>query len=97
MERSSTDSIANTGYYTGPEFDAATRTLTPRTKQVRDERLQLARQGLLGLREYDNVELTETDHISVDLMRYQLEQFVEAAKYRDYRFPSFRPAARPAV
>jgi uncharacterized protein (DUF885 family) len=90
--RSSTDSIANTGYYTGPEFDAATRTLTPRTKQVRDERLQLARQGLLGLREYNNVEMTETEHISVDLMRYQLEQFVEAAKYRDYSFP-FVPAS----
>lgn len=90
--RSNTDSIASSGYFTGPEFDAATRTLSPRTKQARDVRIRLARQGLAQLREFNRGELTETERISADLMRYQLERRVEAASYDDYSFP-FVPAS----
>jgi uncharacterized protein (DUF885 family) len=74
-------------YFTGEEQDRLERQLTPLTLASARERLQLARKGLAELRTFDRAGLTETQRVSADVMKWQLEMEVAEEPYWDYSFP----------
>jgi uncharacterized protein (DUF885 family) len=74
-------------YFTGPEQDALETQLTPQTREWRHRRVELARRGLVDLKKFDRVPLTEQQRLSADLMRWQLDVVVESEKYEDFVFP----------
>ena len=74
-------------YFTGEEQDRLERQLTPQTSAYRRGRIQLAKQGLAELRNFDRAKLTDTQRISADLMQWQLDTVVREEPYLDYTFP----------
>ena len=74
-------------YFTGEEQDRLERQLTPRTPAYRRGRIQLAKQGLAGLRKFDRAKLTATQRISADLMQWQLDTVVREEPFLDFTFP----------
>jgi uncharacterized protein (DUF885 family) len=76
-----------TRYFTGAEQDALETHMTPLTREWRGRRIELARRGLTELAAFDRDQLTETQRVSADLMKWQLEMAVEAEKYDDFYFP----------
>jgi uncharacterized protein (DUF885 family) len=74
-------------YFTGPEQDAFETQMTPVTREWRSRRVELARRGLMELAGFDRQRLTETQRVSADLMKWQLEMLVEGEKYDDFSFP----------
>jgi uncharacterized protein (DUF885 family) len=74
-------------YFTGPEQDALETQMTPLTREWRGQRIELARRGLTELATFDRARLTETQRVSADLMKWQLEMAVEREKYDDFSFP----------
>ncbi len=76
-----------TRYFTGPEQDALETQMTPLTREWRNRRVELARRGLMELAAFDREQLTDTQRVSADLMKWQLEMFVEGEKYDDFYFP----------
>ena len=76
-----------TRYFTGPEQDALETQMTPLTREWRSRRVELARRGLTELAAFDREALTETQRVSADLMKWQLEMVVEGQKYDDFYFP----------
>src|ERR1044071_5995520 len=76
-----------TRYFMGPEQDALETQITPLTREWRSRRVELARRGLMELTAFDREQLTETQRVSADLMKWQLEMLVEGEKYDDFYFP----------
>ncbi len=76
-----------TRYFTGPEQDALETQITPLTREWRSRRVELARRGLTELAAFDGEALTETQRVSADLMKWQLEMVVEGQQYDDFYFP----------
>ena len=76
-----------TRYFTGPEQDAFETQMTPLTREWRSRRVELARRGLKELAGFDREQLTDTQRVSADLMKWQLEMLVEGEKYDDFSFP----------
>ena len=76
-----------TRYFTGAEQDALETQMTPVTREWRSQRVELARRGLMELAAFDREQLTETQRVSADLMKWQLEMLVEGEQYDDFRFP----------
>jgi uncharacterized protein (DUF885 family) len=76
-----------TRYFTGAEQDALETQMTPLTREWRRQRVELARRGLIALAAFDRDQLTETQRVSADLMKWQLEMAVEGEKYDDFFFP----------
>ncbi len=74
-------------YFTGEEQDRLERQLTPETLTYRRDRIGLARQGLAELRKFDRNKLTPAQHLSADLMDWQLDTVVREEPYLDYSFP----------
>ena len=85
--RMSPNQAIATRYFTGPEQDALETQLTPLTREWRSRRVDLARRGLTELASFDREALTETQRVSADLMKWQLEMVVEGEKYDDFYFP----------
>jgi uncharacterized protein (DUF885 family) len=76
-----------TRYFTGSEQEALETQMTPLTREWRQQRVELARKGLTELATFDRARLTETQRVSADLMKWQLEMVVEGEKYEDFSFP----------
>jgi uncharacterized protein (DUF885 family) len=74
-------------YFTGEEQDRLERQLTPATDAYKHSRIQLARKGLAGLRQFDRTKMTETQRISADLMQWQLDTVAGEEPYLDFTFP----------
>jgi uncharacterized protein (DUF885 family) len=74
-------------YFSGDEQDRLERQLTPQTLAWKRDRIQRARQGLAELRKFNRASLTETQHISADLMEWQLNEVVREEPFFDYTFP----------
>ena len=94
--RYDSDLAAQSRYFTGPEQDAASRKISPRTGEWRQGRVRLAERGLKQLRAFDRTGLTDTQRISADLMAYQLEGIVQEADYSAYSFPLVQVSGVPA-
>ena len=76
-----------TRYFSGAEQDALETQMTPLTREWRRQRVELARRGLAELAAFDREQLTETQRVSADLMKWQLEMAVEGEQYIDFSFP----------
>jgi uncharacterized protein (DUF885 family) len=74
-------------YFTGLEQDALERQLTPLTIASARQRLQVARKGLADLSKFDRAGMTETQRVSAEVMKWQLEMVVAEEPYWDYGFP----------
>ena len=74
-------------YFTGEEQDRLERQLTPLTIASARQRLQVARKGLAELRKFDRTGMTETQRVSAEVMKWQLEMVVAEEPYWDYSFP----------
>jgi len=77
----------STRYFTGPEQDRLEQQLTPDTPEYRRSRIQLAKQGLAGLKKFDRPAMTPLQQTSADLLQWQLETIVEGEPFSDYSFP----------
>lgn len=74
-------------YFTGEEQDRLARQITPSTPAWKRERIALARKGLAQLRAFDRTGLNELQHVSVDLLDWQLDSVIREEPYLDYTFP----------
>src|SRR5579871_4687332 len=74
-------------YFTGEEQDRLERQITPETRAYRQSRIQLARKGLAELAKFDIARLTETQRLSADIMRWQLQIAADEEPYLDFSFP----------
>src|SRR5688572_8373177 len=74
-------------YFSGPEQDALETQLTPVTREWRRRRAGLARRGLVEMAAFDRAQLSDTERVSADLMKWQLEIVVEGERYEDFTFP----------
>ena len=85
--RMNPDQAISSRYLTGKDQDALETQITPMTRQYRQRRAALARRGLADLARFDAATLTDTQRVSADLMKWQLEVVVEGEKYDDFVFP----------
>src|SRR5579862_2656182 len=60
-------------YFAGEEQDRLERELTPLTIASARQRLQVARRGLAELGKFDRTGMTETQRVSAEVMKWQLE------------------------
>jgi uncharacterized protein (DUF885 family) len=74
-------------YFSGEEQDRLESQLTPETDAYRRARIQLARKGLVELGRLDHARMTESQQVSADLMRWQLDTLAREEPYLDYSFP----------
>ncbi len=74
-------------YFTGEEQDHLERQLTPLTVASASQRLQVARKGLAELSKFDRRGMTETQRVSAEVMKWQLEMVVAEEPYWDYDLP----------
>lgn len=74
-------------YFTGDEQDKLERELAPETLAYRQQRIQLARQGLAELAKFDRSKLKDAQRLSADVMKWQLESIAGEEPYLDYEFP----------
>ena len=80
---------ASTGsrYFEGETQAALDRQLTPQSEAFQSETVALARRGLAELARQDSSRLSDTDRVSAEVMRWQLQTLVDGWAYRDYQFP----------
>ena len=78
---------AGTRYFTGEEQDRFERQLTPQTLEYQKARIALARRGLADLAKFDRKKMNETQRVSADLLRWQLDTTVRGEAFIDYYFP----------
>jgi uncharacterized protein (DUF885 family) len=85
--RTNPNAAVSARYFTGPEQDRLEQQLTPDTPEYRHSRVQLAKQGLTGLKKFDRSAMTPLQQTSADLMQWQLQTIVEGEPFSDYSFP----------
>jgi uncharacterized protein (DUF885 family) len=85
--RNDPDLARRARYFSGAEQDRLERQLTPRTLAHRQARIQLARRGLAELQRFDRTSLSQTQRVSADLMRWQLESVIGGELFLDRSFP----------
>ena len=71
--RMSPDQAIAARYFTGPEQDALETGITPLTRDWRGRRVASGAARPHGLMAFDRKRLTETQRVSADLMKWQLE------------------------
>jgi uncharacterized protein (DUF885 family) len=74
-------------YFTGDEQDRLEQQLTPETTEWKKGRIQLAREGLAELRQFERSKMTPGQRTSAELLQWQLETTVQGEPYLDYVFP----------
>src|SRR5579864_3335788 len=74
-------------YFTGEEQDRLERQLTSLNPAWARTRVQLARKGLAELRKFDRTGMKETQRVSAEVMKWQLETVAAEEPYFDYTFP----------
>ncbi len=81
------DLATGTRYFSGPQQQALERQTTPQTRRWQTERVELAKRGIRSLDDFDRASMTETQRLSADLMRWQLNAVVGSEPFWDYYFP----------
>src|SRR5262245_4404500 len=74
-------------YFTGEEQDRLERLLTSETRAYRLSRIALARKGHAEIATLDRAKMTDTQRLSADIMRWQLQTNIDGQAYLDYEFP----------
>ncbi len=85
--RRNPNQAVRTQYFDGEEQDALSRQLTPVTDAWRRGRIRLAQQGLDELAQLNQGTMTDSQRLSADVMRWQLESIVESEPFLDYDYP----------
>lgn len=80
---------ASTGsrYFEGETQAALDRQLTPLSEAFQAETVALARRGLAELARLDTSRASDTDRVSAEVMRWQLQTLVDGWAHRDYQYP----------
>ncbi|MFC0679383.1 DUF885 family protein [Lysobacter korlensis] len=74
-------------YFDGELQNRLDREITPQTDEFEQETVALARRGLARLATFDRAAMSETERVSADLMRWQLQSIVDGHQYSDTQFP----------
>ena len=74
-------------YFTGAEQDSLDRQLTPETAEFRSGTAELARRGLEELARFDRSSMSDSQRVSADVMRWQLQIVVEGGPFGDFDHP----------
>ena len=85
--RGNPNQAVRTRYFSDDEQNRLDQQLTPQTEAWQRERIDLARQGLNDLADFQSASLTESQRVSSDVMRWQLETLVQAEPFLGYAFP----------
>jgi uncharacterized protein (DUF885 family) len=85
--RADPDLAIATKYFSGAEQAQLESQVTPETHAWQVERIGRARQGLAELRKFDPAKLSDTQRLSAQLMRWQLEAVANQEPFLDYYFP----------
>ncbi len=85
--RGNPNQAVRTRYFSGDEQNRLEQQLTPLTEAWQRERIERARQGLNDLANFNDANLTKSQHVSTDVMRWQLETLIEAEPFLGYAFP----------
>jgi uncharacterized protein (DUF885 family) len=85
--RADPDLATATKYFSGAEQERLESQLTPETRAWQVERIRLAHQGLKELGKFDPASLSDTQRLSAQLMRWQLDAVANQEPYLDYYFP----------
>ncbi len=85
--RGNPNQAVRTRYFSGDEQNRLEQQLTPLTEAWQRERIELARQGLNDLASFNDANLTKSQHVSTDVMQWQLETLIEAEPFLGYAFP----------
>src|SRR5918992_4411026 len=76
-----------TRYFSGDEQDRLERQLTSYTEKARRERSAFIKRGLSELAKFDRSGMTDVQRVSADLLRHQLEAYLEWERYEEFEFP----------
>jgi uncharacterized protein (DUF885 family) len=76
-----------TRYFTGDEQDRLEQQLTSYTDAAQRQRREYIKRGLGDLARFDRARLSDAERLSADLLRYQLQLYLDWEKYEDYEFP----------
>jgi len=76
-----------TRYFTGAEQDRLDQQLTSYTDAANAERLAAITRGMGELARFDRSRLSDVERVSADLLRYQLQSYVEYDRFTTYEFP----------
>ncbi len=85
--RMNPNSAVATRYFTGEEQDRLEQQLTSISGAAQRQRREYIRRGLADLERFDRTTMTEAQAQSADLLRYQLQAFLDREPYEDYEFP----------
>ena len=80
------DSVVSTVYFGGERQNEFETQLTPLTREYELSRIELAREGLAQLERLDLSQATETQRLSAEVMRWQLQMRVANEEHLDYIF-----------
>lgn len=76
-----------TRYFSGDEQDRLERQITSYSANAKAQRREHITRGLAELAQFDKAKLSDSQRLSADLLRYQLQTYLEWEKYEDYEFP----------
>jgi uncharacterized protein (DUF885 family) len=76
-----------TRYFTGDEQDRLEQQITSDSAAAERQRREYIRRGVADLARFDRASLTEGQRVSADLMRYQLQAYLDWEALEDYEFP----------
>ena len=77
----------STRYFSGEEQDRLEQQLSSYNEAARAPRRAHLERGLTELARFDRSRLTDTERVSADLLRYQLQRWLDSEKYDHYEFP----------
>ena len=61
--------------------------LSSYTDAAEQQRREYVARGLAALKRFDRMRMTDAERLSADLLRYQLQAYLDSARYDDYSFP----------
>jgi len=85
--RANPDQVVSTGYFTGEEQDRLEQQLTPQTRAHQLASIERAQRGLATLATFDLREASDTQRVSAEAMRWQLQMLVDGEPWLDHDFP----------
>ena len=77
----------STRYFSGDEQDRLEQQVSSYTEKARGERNAFIKRGLTELAKFDRGGMTDVQRVSADLLRHQLETYLEWNRHEDFQFP----------
>ncbi|RPI56537.1 MAG: DUF885 domain-containing protein [Acidobacteria bacterium] len=76
-----------TRHFTGAEQDRLEQQITSYADAARRQRRDYIRRGLADLAMFDRARMTDAERLSADLLRHQLQAYLDREKFEAYEFP----------